>query len=77
MMWNATATKLRPSAMMLPQLGICGGMPTPRKLSTASVRMADAAMKVACTIRGANRLGRIWRSRMAGTRVPTDTAASI
>ena len=51
--------------MMLPQLGVCGGMPTPRKLSTASVRMAEAAMKVACTISGANRLGRMWRNRMA------------
>ena len=30
MMWKATATKLRPSAIMLPQLGVCGGMPTPR-----------------------------------------------
>ena len=77
MMWNATATKLRPSAMMLPQLGVCGGMPTPRKLSTASVRMAEAAMKVACTISGANRLGRMWRNRMAGTRVPDATAASM
>ena len=52
-------------------------MPTPRKLSTASVRMAEAAMKVACTISGANRLGRMWRNRMAGTRVPDATAASM
>ena len=37
--WNTP----RPSAMMLPQVGVSGGMPTPRKLRIASSRMAERA----------------------------------
>src|SRR5579872_5581461 len=33
---------VRPSASMLPQVGISGGTPSPRKLSDASEMMADA-----------------------------------
>jgi hypothetical protein len=44
MLQGAIRKKLRPCAMMLPQLGISGGTPTPRKLSPASVRMAEAAI---------------------------------
>ncbi len=34
----------RASAMMLPQLGISGGVPAPRKLNAASISTADAQM---------------------------------
>src|SRR5277367_361048 len=34
--------KVRPWAMMLPQLGTSGGTPAPRKLSPASISMAEA-----------------------------------
>jgi hypothetical protein len=76
MMWNATVTKLRPSAIMFPQLGVCDGTPTPRNDSAASVSTAAAATKVACTTSGATMLGSTWRSRMTGSRVPTACAAS-
>jgi hypothetical protein len=76
MMWKATATKLRPSAIMLPQLGVCAGMPTPRKDSEASISTAEAATKVACTISGATMLGSTCRHRITGSRVPTACAAS-
>ena len=35
---------LRPSAMMLPQLGMLGGVPASMKLRIASVRIAEAKM---------------------------------
>src|ERR1019366_3517284 len=76
MMWNATATKLRPSAIMLPQLGICAGTPTPRNDSADSMSTADAAMKVACTTSGAVMFGSTWRHRISGSRVPIACAAS-
>ena len=37
---------------------------------------AAAQTYVACTMRGANVLGRMWRKRILGSRVPDDTAAS-
>ena len=49
--------KVRPPAIMLPQLGVSGGVPTPRKLKEASRITASAQMKVPCTIRGASTLG--------------------
>ena len=76
MMWKATATKLRPSAIMLPQLGVCAGTPTPRNDRAASISTAEAATKVACTTSGATMLGSTWRQRMTGSRVPTAWAAS-
>ena len=76
MMWKATATKLRPSAIMLPQLGVDAGMPTPRNESDASISTADAATKVACTISGATVLGRMWRNIRVQVGVPTEMAPS-
>ena len=49
----------RPSAMMLPQVGMSGGKPRPRKLKIASVSTAEAATKVPCTIKGAKALGKM------------------
>ncbi len=60
------ATGLRPSAMMLPQLGTVGGMPAPMNESTASSRIADAPMKLAWTNMAAAMLGKMWRTRIAG-----------
>src|SRR4029077_9624027 len=51
--------KVRPWAMMLPQLGISGGTPAPRKLRPASISMAEAQTYVACTISGASVLGKM------------------
>ena len=61
---------------MLPQLGISGGVPAPRKLRIASMITAEAQTKVACTIRGAKVFGRMCRIRMLGSLVPTEIAAS-
>src|SRR5215469_1260385 len=61
--------------MMLPQLGIIGGVPAPMKDSMASVIMAEE-LKVALTIRGANVFGRICLQMIIGERVPDATAAS-
>ena len=42
--------------MMLPQVGVSGGMPMPRNHRIASIRIAAAQMKVPCTISGAMRV---------------------
>ena len=62
--------------MMLPQLGMIGGVPAPRKDNVASPIMAEAQMKVACTISGASVLGRMCFQMMTGMRVPEAMAAS-
>ena len=42
MMWGFTCQRARPSAMMLPQEGVAGGMPAPMKERIASMIMALA-----------------------------------
>ena len=42
MVQGAIWKKVRPWAMMLPQLGTSGGTPAPRKLKPASISMAEA-----------------------------------
>jgi hypothetical protein len=62
--------------MMLPQVGVSGGMPMPRKESTASIRIALAQTKVPCTISAGTVFGRMWRTSSTGVRVPAMMAAS-
>src|SRR5260370_40895991 len=62
--------------MMLPQLGMLGGVPAPRKDRIASTIIAEAATKVPCTRSGGNVLGRICRHRMGKNPVPLAWAAS-
>ena len=60
----------------MPQLGVWGGTPAPRKLRLASTMMASAKMNVACTITGAKVLGAMWRSMILQVGVPMAFAAS-
>src|SRR5438128_1484007 len=76
MLCGKTRNSARPSAMILPQVGLSGGMPTPRKERIASMRIADAAIYVAWTINGGTVLGRMWRAMSGKVGVPTDIAAS-
>ena len=46
-MYGFTCQSARPSAMMLPQLGMIGGVPAPMNDSVASVIIAEAQMNVA------------------------------
>ena len=62
--------------MMLPQLGLGGCVPMPRKLSDASSRMAEATHSVISTTMGAAMLGTMWRKMITGVLTPTATAAS-
>src|SRR5690606_26493771 len=57
---------LSPSRMMLPQLGLGGCVPMPRKLRLASMRMAEATQSVMSTMMGAEMLGTMWRKMMTG-----------
>ena len=61
---------------MLPQLGVSGGIPDPRKLRNASVRIAVPQLYVACTASGASVDGRMWRNMTRGSVQPVATAAS-
>src|SRR5689334_12973134 len=74
--YGFTCHNARPSAMMLPQLGMIGGVPAPMNDNVASVIIAAAQMNVACTISGASVLGRMCFQMITGTRVPEATAAS-
>jgi D-arabinose 1-dehydrogenase-like Zn-dependent alcohol dehydrogenase len=76
MLCGKTRNSARPSAMMLPQVGVSGGMPTPRNERIASSRMAEAQTNVAWTMSGASVLGTTWRRSSAGVRAPSATAAS-
>jgi hypothetical protein len=62
--------------MMLPQLGMLGGVPAPMKDRIASVIIAEAVMNVPCTKSGGNVLGTMWRHRISTNPVPLATAAS-
>src|SRR6185437_6348577 len=72
---GASTMYCRPSAMMLPQVGVGGTAPTPRKDSVASVSTAYANRKESCTISGAIALGRMCRRRIRQCPAPAATAA--
>ena len=61
---SATPIYWRPSASIVPQLGIEGGTPTPRKLSEASATMLLATEKLAMTMIGLQMFGRMCWNRM-------------
>jgi hypothetical protein len=60
----------------LPQLGVGGWMPRPRKLNVVSARMAAPASSVAETMSGASELGKRWRSMTRQREAPRHCAAS-
>src|SRR6185312_14931068 len=62
--------------MILPQVGVSGLMPAPRKDRIASVRIADAQKFVPCTINGATVFGNRCRHMILGSAEPTEIAAS-
>ena len=62
--------------MMLPQLGMLGGVPAPMNDRINSVIIAAAAMNVPCTTSGGSVLGTIWRHRINANGVPLAIAAS-
>ena len=64
------------SFSMLPQLGVGGCTPRPRKLSPASSRIAFAMPNVAATITGARAFGSMWRKMMRPFDAPTVRLAS-
>src|SRR5690606_4357827 len=61
---------LTPERIMLPQLGVGGCTPRPRKLKLASVRMAVAIHKVDMTEMGPRMLGMMWRRMMRASLTP-------
>ena len=61
---------------MLPQLGVGGGMPMPRKLRPASVVIATPMLAETITRNGAMHCGATWRSRIRSGDAPTVRAAS-
>src|SRR5690606_15235277 len=53
-----------PMRISVPSDGSVGGMPTPRKLSVASIRIASPKFSVAATSTGVSVFGRMWRRMM-------------
>ena len=49
---------------MLPQVGVMGLTPKPRKLTKASPTMTAATLSVVATMIGLIALGRMWRKMM-------------
>src|SRR5947208_218880 len=64
------------SASMLPQVGVGGGTPTPRKPSAASMTMATPRCVVASTRYGATHWGRTCRRMMRNAEAPLARPAS-
>ncbi len=62
---------------MAPQLTAGGGIPKPRKLKLASVRIIAGILVVNCTIIGAMILGIIWSKIILMVGEPAETAAWI
>ena len=75
-MCGAIENTVRPSEIILPQLGVEGGVPAPMKLSIASVKTAEANIYVACTIKGARVFGNMCRHNKKIKGVPAVMAAS-
>src|SRR4029078_2383974 len=73
---GARVIKMRDSASILPQLGISGGAPSPRKSSEAATSCAKANTKLACTSSGEIRFGRICLRIVQATPAPRLIAAS-
>ena len=67
---------IRPSLSMFPQLGMDGGMPSPRKSSAAMSSSENANVNVAWTMIGDIMFGRRCRRMMSRTFAPDETAAS-
>jgi hypothetical protein len=67
----------RPSLKMLPQLGMGGGTPRPRKLNPASVRIALAIYNVAMTTSVDTELGKTCRAITRTGELPMARAAMI
>src|SRR5450759_442952 len=65
------------SCSMLPQLGVGGLTPRPRKLSEDSRMIAPPTPRVAPTMIGAIALGKIWRKTMRRSRSPTMREATM
>ena len=64
------------SASILPQVGVGGGMPTPRNPRAASMMMATPRWVVASTRYGARHCGRTWRIITRSDEPPAARAAS-
>src|ERR1700733_1264716 len=62
---------------MLPQLGVGGWMPRPRKDRVDSKTMALGMYSVAMTRTGASRFGRMSRNMIRNGPAPSDLAASM
>ena len=71
MMRGAIGKKARPSAIMLPQLGISGGVPAPRKRQDRLGQHRGGANVGRLHDQRGMQFGSTWRMRMSGSRVPS------
>ena len=62
---------------MLPQLGVGGWMPRPRKSRAASIRMIWPTPRLAATISTGSTFGSRWRTINRASRAPIDLVARM
>src|SRR5690606_5515867 len=74
--WGDRARKSLPAAIIAPQLGAGGGMPTPRKLSAPSTMIMSAAMTTAYEATGGTQPGSSSRKISRPCPAPRASAAS-
>ena len=72
---EARRIRARLWAMSAPHSGVGGWAPSPRKLRAAASRMAEAKLKVVCTISGPMQFGRIATKMIRRSRAPMARAA--
>jgi len=63
--------------MILPQDGVGGRTPTPRKLNVALRRTVVEMPRVAQTMMVDTRWGRMWRNRISPELAPSDRSATM
>src|SRR5215831_5698583 len=73
---QASASRPRPSEIIMPQVGVGGGMPAPRKLSEASAMMTTPMFSVTRTMKVLSTLGRMWVSMMRSAEQPRTLASA-
>ena len=74
--YGAVSRFLRPSPLSIaPQVGVGGGVPSPKKLNAASMTMAFPSHTVAMTRIGANTFGSTWRATIRPGEAPRACAA--
>ena len=73
---GAWLRKFRPLFSIVPQDGVGGRLPSPRKLNAASRSTASAMTRAVWTSSGGTTFGSTWRATTRASAAPSERAAS-